>query len=319
MLRFPGNGKPLDAGVRAKMERWFDADFSGVRVHEGPAARTMGALAFTLGDSLYFAPGLYNPTTRAGVKLLGHELTHVVQQRRGSVANPYGRGTAIVQDPDLEAEADAMGRRIADGWYAGANTAPQPATIIQRSTKRKKPPSSQSGSDESPPPKPAPKKKKTPNTPNTPNTLNTPNTPSVPSRRSRRFEENPWMEVVLYNSTKASGSRNPNVKVKLEHSHAACVINHDGVNYVFNGNDSTRWGTDLPPDGFETYRYVDHRPLMERTTGLLHHPELLKLSGGNKGVCYAAAHACAIIYQLGNKDWDDFVKYVRISSLGCTL
>jgi len=70
------------------MEGFFQADFSGVRVHEGTAAQTIGALAFTLGEALHFAPGLYDPASRAGMKLLGHELTHVVQQRAGRVANP---------------------------------------------------------------------------------------------------------------------------------------------------------------------------------------------------------------------------------------
>jgi hypothetical protein len=35
---------------------------------------------------LYFAPGLYAPTTRADVERLGHELTYVVQQRDGRVS-----------------------------------------------------------------------------------------------------------------------------------------------------------------------------------------------------------------------------------------
>jgi hypothetical protein len=119
LLRLPGSGKPLDDGIRTKMERFFNADFSGVRVHEGAAAQAMGALAFTLGETLYFAPGMYDPTTRAGVELLGHELTHVVQQRDGRVANPYGRGVAIVQDPNLEAEADNMGRQVAAEVWSG--------------------------------------------------------------------------------------------------------------------------------------------------------------------------------------------------------
>jgi len=89
-------------------------------VHEGPAAQAMGALAFTLGEELHFAPGLYDPESREGVALLGHELTHVVQQRDGRVANPYGQGVAIVQDPALEAEADRMGQRIADEVWSGA-------------------------------------------------------------------------------------------------------------------------------------------------------------------------------------------------------
>jgi hypothetical protein len=136
LLRFRGNGRPLDDGIRAQMESFFNASFSGVRVHEGPAAQAMGALAFTLGEDLHFAPGLYAPTSREGVELLGHELTHVVQQRDGRAANPYGQGVAIVQDPALEAEADLMGRRVADeiwcgfavmGRWAGGNVvAPRP-------------------------------------------------------------------------------------------------------------------------------------------------------------------------------------------------
>jgi len=118
-LRLIGDGRPLDARIRDRMERFFGADFSTVRVHEGPAASAIGALAFTVGEALYFAPGLYDPATRQGVELLGHELTHVVQQRDGRVRNPYGGGVAIVQDPGLEAEADEMGRRVAEQMWSG--------------------------------------------------------------------------------------------------------------------------------------------------------------------------------------------------------
>jgi hypothetical protein len=119
-LRVTGEGRPLEPGIRQTMETFFQADFSGVRVHEGPTAQAMGALAFTLGEELHFAPGLYDLTSRDGVALLGHELAHVVQQRDGRVANPYGQGVAIVQDPALEAEAERMGQRVADEvWSAG--------------------------------------------------------------------------------------------------------------------------------------------------------------------------------------------------------
>ncbi len=118
-LRVIGNGRALDDAIRQTMESFFQADFSGVRVHEGPAAQAMGALAFTLGEEIHFAPGLYDPASREGVALLGHELTHVVQQRDGRVANPYGHGVAIVQDPALEAEADQMGQKIADELWSG--------------------------------------------------------------------------------------------------------------------------------------------------------------------------------------------------------
>ena len=53
------------------------------------------------------------PHTTQGQELLGHELTHVLQQRDARVANPFGGGTAVVQDPALEEEADRMGQLVA--------------------------------------------------------------------------------------------------------------------------------------------------------------------------------------------------------------
>lgn len=127
-LRTIGEGRPLDPGLRQAAERFFQADFSSVRIHVGSAAPALGALAFALGDQLHFAPGMYDPTTRQGVALLGHELTHVVQQRDGRVANPYGAGIAIVQDPALEQEADQQGQRLADAlWSLPRTPAMQPA------------------------------------------------------------------------------------------------------------------------------------------------------------------------------------------------
>lgn len=106
-----GSGRPLPDAVRSKMEAAFDTDFSGVRVHVGPQAERIGALAFTIGTDIYFAPGRYQPDSINGQQLLGHELAHVVQQRKGRVRAPSGAGIAIVQDHALEAEADRLGQR----------------------------------------------------------------------------------------------------------------------------------------------------------------------------------------------------------------
>lgn len=110
-----GRGQPLPDSVRGKMERFFGADFSAVRVHVGPEAPAIGALAFTVGDTIVFAPGQYDPTSPRGQQVLGHELAHVVQQRAGRVRNPFGAGLAVVQDHALEAEADRLGMRAAFG------------------------------------------------------------------------------------------------------------------------------------------------------------------------------------------------------------
>lgn len=107
-----GGGKPLPGPLLAKMEAAFGADFSGVRVHVGPQAARIGAIAFTTGNDLYFAPGRYQPDSVQGQQLIGHELAHVVQQRQGRVRTA-GSGVSVVQDHALEAEADRLGMRAA--------------------------------------------------------------------------------------------------------------------------------------------------------------------------------------------------------------
>jgi hypothetical protein len=93
------------------MESLFKTSFADVRVHVGPHAEALGALAFTHGSNVYFAPGQYNPRTTQGQRLLGHELAHVVQQRAGRAKNPFGSGVAVLHDRSLEAEADRMGNQ----------------------------------------------------------------------------------------------------------------------------------------------------------------------------------------------------------------
>jgi hypothetical protein len=112
-LRQKSGGFPIPNDVRAKMETAFGADFSDVRVHIGQEAASLGAIAYTWGSNIHFAPGQYNPYTLQGQKLLGHELWHVVQQKSGRVKNPFGGGVAVVQDHALEAEADRMGIKAA--------------------------------------------------------------------------------------------------------------------------------------------------------------------------------------------------------------
>ncbi|MCX4244142.1 DUF4157 domain-containing protein [Paraliomyxa miuraensis] len=130
-MKASGAGRPLEPQLRRSMEASFGADFSGVRVHQGPAAPSMGALAFTMGEELHFAPGLYDPTTREGLELLGHELAHVVQQREGRVGNPLGMGIAIVQDPRLEAAADRLARRVADELWLARQHEHEPARVAR--------------------------------------------------------------------------------------------------------------------------------------------------------------------------------------------
>lgn len=128
VLRTTGPGRALPDGVRAQMEATLGADFSAVRVHVGPQAGRIGALAFTTGTDIYFAPGQYQPDSVAGRQLIGHELTHVVQQRQGRVSGQPGALT-VVQDRALEAEADRNAQRVAQSAAPGRSVQAAPAGI----------------------------------------------------------------------------------------------------------------------------------------------------------------------------------------------
>jgi Domain of unknown function (DUF4157)/Bacterial EndoU nuclease len=108
----PGGG---GGDLRGQMESSMGANFGDVKINANSSkASEMGALAFAQGNELHFAPGQFNPGTKAGQELIGHELAHVVQQREGRVqATGHEGGMAVNTDHRLEAEADAMGAKAA--------------------------------------------------------------------------------------------------------------------------------------------------------------------------------------------------------------
>ena len=79
-----GSGQPLDSSTRAFMEPRFGHDFGNVRVHfdarAAASARSVNALAYTVGHDIVFSDGAFAPDDPSGRSLLAHELTHVVQQ-----------------------------------------------------------------------------------------------------------------------------------------------------------------------------------------------------------------------------------------------
>jgi hypothetical protein len=98
------NGEPLPPDVQYRAERQFGLDLSHVRVHHddaaATAARALSAHAFTIGRHVAFDRGAYAPRTGTGMRLLAHELAHVVQQDptlRRSPA-PSARGQPLASD-----------------------------------------------------------------------------------------------------------------------------------------------------------------------------------------------------------------------------
>jgi hypothetical protein len=101
VLHSPGHS--LDAASRQFIEPRLRHDFSAVQVHSdsqaAASARSVGALAYTVGSHIVFGQDLYRPATPQGRMLLAHELAHVVQQSRGN----SGAGDSV---SILEAAAD---------------------------------------------------------------------------------------------------------------------------------------------------------------------------------------------------------------------
>ena len=79
------SGRSLAPAVQRDMEHRFGHDFSRVRVHRdaqaSQSARDIDALAYTSGHHIVFGAGQYAPHGRAGIRLLAHELVHVIQQQ----------------------------------------------------------------------------------------------------------------------------------------------------------------------------------------------------------------------------------------------
>jgi hypothetical protein len=129
-----GRGQGLDEDTRSTMEQSLGHDLSDVRVHTDGDAHDLneavGARAFTAGSDVFFKSGTYDPSSSSGRELLGHELTHVVQQRSGM----SGLGAGEVSHPSDPAEqhAEAVGKQIASGEHAAASTAAAPAGVARQ-------------------------------------------------------------------------------------------------------------------------------------------------------------------------------------------
>lgn len=101
-----GIDRALTPVLEARMaDAALGADFSAPRIREGPRASPVGAKSNPQGTNIHFAPRRYQPNSRDGQALLGHELTHVVQQQQqqGRVAaTTHAKSIAIDDDSGLE-------------------------------------------------------------------------------------------------------------------------------------------------------------------------------------------------------------------------
>lgn len=102
-----GGGSPLEPMLAQQFGSTLGRSVSDVRVHTDQTAaqltRAVSARAFATGRDIFFAPGEYQPNTRAGRELIAHEVAHADQQLGAPMSGPL-----VVSNPGepLEVAAD---------------------------------------------------------------------------------------------------------------------------------------------------------------------------------------------------------------------
>lgn len=133
VLRSPG--RPLDPATRAFMQPLFGHGFSQVRVHDNSQAadlaRSVKALAFTVGPNIVFNAGQYRPASGEGRRLLAHELSHVIQQGSGPVGQQPKLALAQV-DSAAGREPEESARQATDSY----GKLPSPTINARRALQR---------------------------------------------------------------------------------------------------------------------------------------------------------------------------------------
>ncbi|GHO90307.1 hypothetical protein KSF_003550 [Reticulibacter mediterranei] len=113
-------GQSLDQGIQQTLEACFGLDLSAVRVHTGEAANalahTLNADAFTCGRDIFFASGAYQPQSKEGVRLLAHEMSHVIQQALGQVGPQTVLDDVVLGQPgdQWEHEAKVIANKVVE-------------------------------------------------------------------------------------------------------------------------------------------------------------------------------------------------------------
>jgi hypothetical protein len=122
----PHKGRPLSLQERTFFGPYFaQIVLDEARIIEGkvPFWLRRNMCAVVLGRYIYFRAGVYEPDTKRGVELLGHELTHVSQFLHGMTLLKYGWSCRHGYFKSCyEIDAYAKGRLIAADFSTSAQS-----------------------------------------------------------------------------------------------------------------------------------------------------------------------------------------------------
>jgi hypothetical protein len=122
-------GAPLPVAVKSPLTHSFSIDLTPIRVHTDARAqltvRSFNTRAFAYGHHIFLGPG-ESPTD---LRLMAHEVAHVVQQSRGAVIQnftPGARGDAL----ELEAERASAAAVRGEKFNVQQRTSPRPQGLL---------------------------------------------------------------------------------------------------------------------------------------------------------------------------------------------
>lgn len=120
--------EPLSPTLQERANASLGNPLRDVRIHTDEAAsraaNQLSARGFTIGRDVYFKTGMFEPRTHDGLRLIGHELSHVIQQRHAAKSDLGSLGNRH------EREADVGGAYFATFQRAPAISMAGPASTL---------------------------------------------------------------------------------------------------------------------------------------------------------------------------------------------
>jgi Domain of unknown function (DUF4157) len=121
-------GAPLPVAVKSPLTHSFSVDLTPIRVHTDARAqltvRSFNTRAFAYGHNIFLGPG----ESPSDLRLMAHEVAHVVQQSRGAVIQHFttGRGDALEHEAERASAAAVRGEK----FNVQQRTAPRPQGLL---------------------------------------------------------------------------------------------------------------------------------------------------------------------------------------------
>jgi hypothetical protein len=121
-------GAPLPVAVKSPLTHSFSVDLTPIRVHTDARAqltvRSFNTRAFAYGHHIFLGPG----ESSSDLRLMAHEVAHVVQQSRGAVIQNFttGRGDALEHEAERASAAAMRGEK----FNVQQRTSPRPQGLF---------------------------------------------------------------------------------------------------------------------------------------------------------------------------------------------